>query len=63
MQVAEILAVEGPKNEITILLVIRDETEGSEIGREFLDWDHTVWRVSTDNSLGAASANYCGVRL
>ena len=63
MQVAEILAVEGPKNEITILLVIRDETEWSEIGREFLDWDDTVWRVSADNSFGAASANDCCVRL
>jgi len=63
VEVAEIFAIQGSENEITVLFVVRDETQGSEKGGKLLDRDYSVRRVSTDHSLRAGGANHGGMRL
>jgi hypothetical protein len=63
VKIAEILAVKSPENEVAVFLIVRNETQRREIGREFLYWDYTVWWVSADDTLGAARADHGGMRF
>jgi len=41
-EVAEVLAVQGPENEVAVFFLRRNKAKRSEVGREFFDWDDST---------------------
>ena len=62
-QIAEVLAVKSSVDVVAVFLVVRNEAEWSKEGRKLFDWNDTVRREATHDSVVTGSAQHRSIRL